>query len=87
MSLRDIQDYRRLSPALAGIGAYTRFDTRLLTDGPPIVISRPRLLSRREVSQRYALSQGARYRTWPPIASLERMTPFARVNGRAPISF
>jgi putative ABC transport system permease protein len=38
MSLLDIQDYRRLSRSLAGIGAYTAFDTRLLTDGAPIVV-------------------------------------------------
>jgi putative ABC transport system permease protein len=39
MSLRDIEDYRRDSKALAGIGAYSVFDTRLLTDGAPVVVS------------------------------------------------
>jgi predicted permease len=43
MSLLDIQDYRRLSSSLAGIGAYTVFDTRLLTDGPPVVVSTSQL--------------------------------------------
>ncbi len=38
MSLLDVQDYRRLSRAVAGIGAFAVFDTRLLTDGAPIVI-------------------------------------------------
>lgn len=38
-SLLDIEDYRRRSQGLANIGAYTVFDTRLLTDGPPQVVS------------------------------------------------
>ncbi|MPZ18750.1 MAG: FtsX-like permease family protein [Luteitalea sp.] len=38
-SLRDIEDYRDRSTRLADLGAYTVFDTRLLTDGPPVVIS------------------------------------------------
>lgn len=38
MSLLDIDDYRRRTRALAGIGAYVAFDTRLLTDGPPMVV-------------------------------------------------
>ena len=38
-SLRDIEDYRQRSTRLADIGAYTVFDTRLLTDGPPEVLS------------------------------------------------
>jgi putative ABC transport system permease protein len=43
MSLLDIQDYRRLSSFVAGIGAYTVFDTRLLTDGAPVVVSTSQL--------------------------------------------
>jgi hypothetical protein len=39
MSLLDIEDVRRRATTLAGIGAYTAFDTRLLTDGPPVVVS------------------------------------------------
>lgn len=43
MSLRDLEDYRRQVTTLAGIGAYTFFDARLLTDGPPIVVSTSQL--------------------------------------------
>lgn len=43
MSLPDVEDYRRKAPSLAGIGAYTEFDTRLLTDGAPIVVSTSQL--------------------------------------------
>jgi putative ABC transport system permease protein len=39
MSLLDLDDYRRLSTTIAGVGAYTVFDMRLLTDGPPVVVS------------------------------------------------
>jgi putative ABC transport system permease protein len=39
MSLPDLEDYRRLSKNIVGIGAYTVFDMRLLTDGPPVVVS------------------------------------------------
>jgi putative ABC transport system permease protein len=39
MSLPDLDDYRRLSTQLVGIGGYTVFDMRLLTDGPPVVVS------------------------------------------------
>jgi putative ABC transport system permease protein len=42
-SLRDIEDYRRRASRLVDIGAYTVFDTRLLTDGPPEVISMSQL--------------------------------------------
>jgi putative ABC transport system permease protein len=38
-SLRDIDDYRRRATRLEGIGAHVVFDTRLLTDGPPEVVS------------------------------------------------
>ncbi len=43
MSLPDIDDYRRQTRALAGIGAYTAFDTRLLTDSAPVVVSSAQL--------------------------------------------
>lgn len=42
-SLRDIEDYRRRASRLVDIGDYTVFDTRLLTDGPPEVISMSQL--------------------------------------------
>jgi putative ABC transport system permease protein len=42
-SLRDIEDYRRRATHLVDIGAYTTFDTRLLTDGSPEVISTSQL--------------------------------------------
>jgi hypothetical protein len=54
MSLPDLDDYRRLSTQLVGIGGYTVFDMRLLTDGPPVVVSaaniNPDALSLREVA-------------------------------------
>ena len=39
MSLRDLEDYRRDSKALDGIGAYEVLDTRLLTAGAPAVVT------------------------------------------------
>jgi putative ABC transport system permease protein len=44
-SLRDIEDYRRRATHLADIGAYTSFETRLLTDSSPDVISTSQLNS------------------------------------------
>jgi hypothetical protein len=42
-SLLDIDDYRRRGTRIADLGAYTVFSTRLLTDGPPQVVSMAQL--------------------------------------------
>jgi putative ABC transport system permease protein len=39
MSLRDLDDYRRQTTTISAIGAYRVFDMRLLTSGPPAVLS------------------------------------------------
>ncbi|HTV03371.1 MAG TPA: ABC transporter permease [Luteitalea sp.] len=38
MSLLDLDDYQRRVSRLSGIGAFTVFDNRLLSDGPPSVV-------------------------------------------------